>query len=82
MRRRIIGHKFEFEDFTDEEEEYGPIVLEEEEEILEKKKKSLLPHFKIISDRGEFSGNRNRIMSEKMFNQRKDRCRSVESVNL
>lgn len=58
-------------------------VVEEEEEIdvLEKKKK-ILPHFEIISDRGEFVGTRSRLHSERKYNPTSPRCKSVESLKL
>jgi hypothetical protein len=82
LKRRLIGHKFKFEDFSDEEEDNTGVVLEEEEtEVLEKKRK-VLPHFKLISDNGEFSASRSRIRSERNFEASSPRCKSVESLKL
>jgi hypothetical protein len=38
-------------------------VVEEEDEIEVLEKKKILPHFKIMSDRGEFVGTRSRMRS-------------------
>jgi hypothetical protein len=38
-------------------------VVEEEDEIEVLVKKKILPHFKIMSDRGEFVGTRSRMRS-------------------
>ena len=81
LTRRLIGHKFKFSDFSDEEEGRSDVVEEEDEiEVVEKKK--LLPHFKIMSDRGEFVGTRSRVRSERKFEPASPRCRSVESLKL
>jgi hypothetical protein len=48
--------------------------------VLEKKK--VLPHFKIINDRGEFLATRSRIKSERKFDRHSPRCKSVESLKL
>lgn len=62
LKRRLIGHKFKFSDFSDEEEDNSGVVEEEDEvEVMEKKK--ILPHFKIMSDHGEFAGGRGRMRS-------------------
>lgn len=81
MKRRLIGHKFKFSDFSDEEEDNSGVVEEEDEiEVLEKKK--LLPHFEIMNDRGEFVGTRSRMKSERKYRQAVPRCKSVESLRL
>jgi hypothetical protein len=57
------------------------VVLEEDEnEVLEKTK--ILPHFKLMSDHGEFLASRSRIRSEQKFFQHSPRCKSVESLKL
>lgn len=77
----MIGHKFKFSDFSDEEEDRSNVVEEEDEiEVMEKKK--LLPHFKIMSDHGEFVGTRSRMRSERKYEPTSPRCKSVESLRL
>ena len=81
LKRRLIGHKFKFSDFSDEEEDNSGVVEEEDEiEVLEKKK--LLPHFEVMNDRGEFVGTRSRMKSERKYRQAAPRCKSVESLRL
>lgn len=48
--------------------------------MMEKKK--VLPHFTIMSDRGEFVGTRSRMRSERKHEPASPRCKSVESLRL
>jgi hypothetical protein len=74
LTRRLLGHKLDPPDFSEESEEGSVVVEEEEGEGLEQKR--TIPHFIVMSDHGEFA-ERGRLREAVARRDFEHRCRSV-----